>query len=342
MEECYDVCTEHKETKAEKLNRLLGRSEKFYRKEKDYEILRYRVPRTESYEESLNVLYDAVVKKICKGKNPKRDCQHIKDDTKLETDWPRECGKHYNIFFSGGADSLSLVLRHLEKREKVALFVVDFGANVVPIINSIVGTLKDIYSSELVKGPFRLFDEVKIENGESIFGLSQQPICAFDAAFIPDELKKDAIATELAYCMNDDALSYITELKAIYENTMALKSSGYYEPYPPLEFPLIKHKHSENVELIKAMENKYRRMFVFICGDYTEVFSLLCGKYKITKIESNVDDYKENKALAPAGYIIIQKSVHFLEEEKALDKNDDIKAEIKRRISRTKTRKANV
>lgn len=341
MEECYDVaCTEYKEpTKAEKLSQLLRRSDKFYRKEKDYEILRYRIPRTESYEESVSNLYDAVVKKICK--RPKRDCHHIKDDERLETEWPRECGKHYNVFFSGGADSLSLVLRHLEKREKVALFIVNFGADIAPVINSIVDTLRDIYGSELIRGPFQLFDEVKISNGESINGLNQQPICAFDAAFIPDSLKKDAIATELAYCMNDDALSYITELKAIYENTMALKSSGYYEPYPPLEFPLIKHKHSENVEFIEAIEHKYRRMFIFVCGDRTEVFTLLYGKYKITMVESDVD-YKENKALAPAGYIIIQKSVHFLEEEKALDDKDDKKAELKRKIARIKTRKAHV
>lgn len=46
----------------------------------------------------------------------------------------------------------------------------------------------------------------------------QQPFTAFFAGRISNEILEEAETFDCAYCMNDDALSFEEELKAIYEN----------------------------------------------------------------------------------------------------------------------------
>jgi hypothetical protein len=221
--------------------------------------------------------------------------------------------------FSGGCDSLSLVLRHLEKGENVALCHVIFNEDETCAAYLTYKLLKKVYG-EKVLGFFKLFDPIYVHNGEDTYGYCQQPIASFYAAMIPRSLKDNCKAIESAYIMNDDAISYIKELKAIYNNTVAFK---FLEKKVPYKFPLSKVKHSENVEYIKSIEEKYD--IVFPTGSCERPLFTAHRISNNAGLESEVYMYscntnceKENKVNETYGYLIFDGLIT-PEDEKELD-----------------------
>ena len=106
--------------------------------------------------------------------------------------WPKDS---YAIMCSGGFDSLSLALRHLEKGERVVLLSVGFSEERTSS-SLTVKLLKSIYKNAVI-GPIKLFADIFIDL-EGGNGLLQQPFTAFYAAHMPDGVRRTVKAVECA------------------------------------------------------------------------------------------------------------------------------------------------
>lgn len=162
---------------------------------------------------------------------------------------------HYNVLLSGGWDSVALVLRHLEKGEKVLPFFINFAEELEPVVRLIVEILRKVYGGEAIGSLKPLFSPIYL-NGTETMSLGQQSCATYYASRIRDEYLENSIATEIAYCMNDDALSFEENLQNIYK-------ASYYCKYPvpekyvPLEFPEKKIKHYDNASFVLDWMNKH-------------------------------------------------------------------------------------
>lgn len=210
------------------------------------------------------------------------------------------------IMFSGGIDSLSLALRHLEKGESVALLSLAFNKDELVAASLTVDILKSLFENKVKI--FYLFSECEwyFTGVESTLGLVQQPFAAFIATFMPDIVRKTAKTLEIAYCMNDDAVSFLTELKNIYNNAFKCKELLDNNNFPKIAFPLTKTKHYENLWYIDGFETKHRIIFPTFSSE-------TCGTSLYRKNNSSVyiictDNYKpttkENKECPFKGYIV--------------------------------------
>jgi len=159
----------------------------------------------------------------------------------------------YAIMYSGGYDSTSLAIRHLEKGENVVLYGLNFGGESVLAACLAAKVLQKVYGKQRVKGLTMIGPDLYNRNFDPN-GMQQQPFSAFFAAMIPETVKNNVQAVECAFIMNDDALSYEEDLKDLYNARMALYRR---EQSPKLEFPLRKYKHWENVEVVRDFEKKY-------------------------------------------------------------------------------------
>ena len=210
------------------------------------------------------------------------------------------------VMFSGGVDSLSLALRHLEKGESVALCHIAFNDTESIAAYFTYKILEKIYGKRVI-GFFKLFDTIDISHGEDSNGYGQQQFAAFFASWIPRELKSNCKAIESAYVMNDDAISYLKELRAIYNNAVAFKLP---EKKVPYNFPLIKVKHFENIEYVLNVENKYNVTFPTGSSEYPslEAFEFTdnnSNKQRVYFYHCDTDSQKENKKNDTLGYIIM-------------------------------------
>lgn len=216
--------------------------------------------------------------------------------------WPKDS---YAIMFSGGFDSLSLALRHLEKGERVFLLSVGFSEERTTS-SLTVKLLKSIYNNAVI-GPIKLFAPIFIDL-EGGNGLVQQPFTAFYAAHMPDRVRQVVKAVECAYVLNDDAISFQNELKAIYNNSV--KCHILDKENPPLKFPLTKVSHYENLEYVESIEKKYQIIFPALSSE-----GLICNKYTdkndntLYTIKGGTNFDKPNKKCDVSGYLILEKSV---------------------------------
>ena len=210
----------------------------------------------------------------------------------------------YAIMFSGGFDSLSLALRHLEKKERVCLMSVGFNENERCSAWLTVQILKSIYGEEYIK-LIKLFDTITVRNGESTSGLTQQPFCAFYASHMPDSVADTAKAVECAYVMNDDAISYLNELKAIYSNAMKCHKN---KSFPPMKFPLSKTAHFENIEYVQQIEAKHDVIFPALSSEFVKarMYKTKCKRVYIIEAGSNQE--KPNKECDVYAYVFIEHS----------------------------------
>lgn len=185
----------------------------------------------------------------------------IKENTDKHFDIPEFAEKsynpfndepHYNVLFSGGYDSTALILNHLQKGEKVVPFFITFATPEFFVANVIIETLRYFYPETLAPLK-RLFGSITSYGNEN-FKMAQQSFSAFLSAGIDEKQMRNCIATEIAFCMNDDALSYLDDLKAIYNGRLGTSMHSY---RPPLEFPLIKTTHFKNSEVALEWEKKH-------------------------------------------------------------------------------------
>ena len=199
---------------------------------------------------------------------------------------------------------LSLALRHLEKGERVVLLSVGFSEERTSS-SLTVKLLKSIYKNAVI-GPIKLFADIFIDL-EGGNGLLQQPFTAFYAAHMPDGVRRTVKAVECAYVMNDDAVSFQNELKAIYNNSM--KCHIFDKEHPPLKFPLIKISHQENLEYVAKIEKKHQIIFPALSSEGLDCDKFVDKNHNILyTIRGGINSNKPNKMCNVSGYLILEKS----------------------------------
>ena len=148
-----------------------------------------------------------------------------------------------------GVDELS----H-NKTYAIILCGVLFEENAVFYAELTAKILRHVYGDDRVAGLFLVSGQLANTNND-ISGLQQQPFTALFAAMLEESVKSKVEAVECAYIMNDDALSYLEELKNLYNARAVFYEQ---EKFPPLTFPLTKKKHWENVTTVKDFEEEHR------------------------------------------------------------------------------------
>lgn len=289
------------------------------KEDKKYDILRIYDDYNSTISHNLerNIRLTIKKKNLCK-REWKPDFDYSHSYYAAHSSWDKDS---YAIMFSGGFDSLSLALRHLEKGERV--FLLSIGFSDEQISSSLeVKLLKSIYG-EAVIGPIKLFDQIYVD-GESTSGLTQQPFTAFYATHMPDAVRNSIKALECAYIMNDDAISFQNELKAIYNNAMKCHTPG--RPYPPIKFPLTKVSHEENIEYVSMIEKKHNVIFPALSSIIVDCSKYVGKENDLYTIIGSENEEKSNKKCNIHGYLIIEKDLSPRKREKAMEK---IKCKIK-------------
>ena len=167
--------------------------------------------------------------------------------------------KHYNVFFSGGYDSLSLAIRHLEKGDLVDLYYLNFDPEMTIFAKISCAILQSIYGKNVIGLKSVLNDDPLGAAGDVEFKFAQQRLTTFLASMIKDDVLEKTIATEIAYCRNDDAISFLSELRNLYNASLSCRLDT--TAKVPLKFPLSKISHFNNSEVVYTFEEKCNVIF---------------------------------------------------------------------------------
>lgn len=167
--------------------------------------------------------------------------------------------KHYNVFFSGGYDSLSLAIRHLEKGDLVDLYYLNFDPDMTIFAEISCAILQSIYGKNVIGLKSVLNDDPLGAAGDVEFKFAQQRLTTFLASMIKDDVLEKTIATEIAYCRNDDAISFLSELRNLYNASLSCRLDT--TAKVPLKFPLSKTSHFKNSEVVYTFEEKVNVIF---------------------------------------------------------------------------------
>ena len=167
--------------------------------------------------------------------------------------------KHYNVFFSGGYDSLSLAIRHLEKGDLVDLYYLNFDPDMTIFAEISCAILQSIYGKNVIGLKYVLNEDPLGVDGDVEFKFAQQRLTTFFASMIKDDVLEKTIATEIAYCMNDDAISFLSELRNLYNASLSCRLNT--TAKVPLRFPLSKISHFDNSEVVYTFEEKCNVIF---------------------------------------------------------------------------------
>ena len=167
--------------------------------------------------------------------------------------------KHYNVFFSGGYDSLSLAIRHLEKGDLVDLYYLNFDSDMTIFAEISCAILQSIYGKNVIGLKYVLNEDPLGADGDVEFKFAQQRLTTFLASMIKDDVLEKTIATEIAYCRNDDAISFLSELRNLYNASLSCRLNT--TAKVPLRFPLSKISHFANSEVVYTFEEKCNVIF---------------------------------------------------------------------------------
>lgn len=167
--------------------------------------------------------------------------------------------KNILIPFSGGLDSTYLVWKNLKEGNKVTLVYFEIENNNTKV------TLEKVHREYLIN-QFRnefSYDKLNTSNLKykisangihNEYGLIQVPIWMLGAYFASNQCYDEI---QMGYVMNDDALSYLEEIKNLYEAYQPFSQ----KPLPKMTFPIIKEMKEE---MINDLPHNYK-LFVYSC-----------------------------------------------------------------------------
>jgi hypothetical protein len=163
-------------------------------------------------------------------------------------------GLSFAVMFSGGYDSTALVLRHLERGDCVYPYFVGFQTDSAigyqyKMADLEILAIQSFYGHELCKSLWCTVDCVGFSGMRS--ALIQQPILALIASTIAVPKNVHFTAVEIGFCMKDCAISFMTELKTIYNANCKIN----YKREIPLKFPLYQTSHDENIDYCNEFES---------------------------------------------------------------------------------------
>lgn len=172
--------------------------------------------------------------------------------------------KIVGVLFSGGLDSTYLLWKNLKEGNHVIPIYIEISNNINKSIleKNRVKLLHEKFSKEFNKDKYLLRDinyavTVGVNASEDSLYFKQIPIWIFGAIFL-QSMHFDEI--QIGYVMNDDAISYLDEIKKIYNSY-----KGILDSITPLSFPLTKMKKiqmacelpREYLDLVVSCENPH-------------------------------------------------------------------------------------
>jgi hypothetical protein len=146
--------------------------------------------------------------------------------------------KRYLVSWSGGLDSTYLIHKLLQEGHSVSAFY-------TALFNNLNKTERETKAIEEIRKifeenpKFRMLGTNKIEFAGSANCLLLKQVPAWICSVICFADSQYTTAA-IGYIMNDDAISYLTEIKAIYDSYRGISDN-----LPELEFPLLKVKKRE-------------------------------------------------------------------------------------------------
>lgn len=195
--------------------------------------------------------------------------------------------KRIGVLFSGGLDSTYLVWKNLEEGNVVVPIYIDIKNNRDKVkleknrAELLVNKFRDKYTSDKIDHVrYPLTIEV---SGNNVADLAQVPVwimgLTYSQGYDLDEI-------QIAYVMNDDAISYLSEIKKLYKSYELI--TKYNKPrLTPLKFPL-------------AQTNKYQ-MLAELPQEYKYLI-VSCEEPRIKHDPNNGDEIMDWKKLKPIEY----------------------------------------
>lgn len=141
------------------------------------------------------------------------------------------------IPFSSGLDSTTLVYNALEKKEKFKVCYINIKNNVHKTRlekqqrSKIIKLFEKKYNTHISDS-----DSIEIEvNGNQVVSLPQLPAWIMGLLYVIDP---NVTEIRMGYCMNDDAISFVSDIKKIWKSYQSVCESK----LPKITFPLLKFK----------------------------------------------------------------------------------------------------
>lgn len=158
------------------------------------------------------------------------------------------------IPFSGGLDSTTLVYRALEKKEEVKLCYISIKNN---SSKTQIETQQRAKIINLFREKYNCYirDESGIEidiQSNNMVSLPQVPVWIMGLLYSIDS---SITEVRMGYCMNDDAVSFVEDIKKIWRSYQAISDSK----LPKLTFPLLKRSKVQHVG--ELSENIFQETF---------------------------------------------------------------------------------
>lgn len=152
-----------------------------------------------------------------------------------------EKNKRVGVLFSGGLDSTYLVWDNLRKGNIVHpfYFTIENNLNKPELEKNRVNLLyKSFYETygDLINPPEYVMS-VEVMSIQSKLHLQQLPVWILGLQYCQMDFLDEI---QIGYVMNDDAISYIDDIRDIYQSYSKISDNQI-----PLKFPLIKHKKEE-------------------------------------------------------------------------------------------------
>lgn len=196
--------------------------------------------------------------------------------------------KRVAVLFSGGLDSTYLIYKNLKEGNYVYPIRVE-------IVNNVAKSLIEKQRVNLLRDLFNVEFNNRIDDVNHIFSIDvtgrfgglvfkQLPIW-LNALLYSDLTKYDEI--HLGYVMNDDAISYIDDIKKLFNSTKFLM----HENKCKLVFPLTKY---DKWTIKDSLPENYRQ-YVFSCED-PQISTGINIKINVGENKHNIRHYK------PCGY----------------------------------------
>lgn len=169
--------------------------------------------------------------------------------------------KRITVLFSGGLDSTYLVWKLLEEGHIVEPVYFEIANNKGKTISEkraikiIFDKFKENYKSQLVHYETLKTTKIEILGGSSwdrLISLAQVPVWIFGMMYING---KAADEVHVGYVLNDDAISFIPEIRKIYNSYKGICCEKAKAEWPKLKFPIIKMSKDE---IWRELPTEYR------------------------------------------------------------------------------------
>ena len=236
--------------------------------------------------------------------------------------------KRIGIAFSGGIDSTALVIRNLKAGYDVTLLRYDIGNNWSKNIlerkacDDIVQQLKKDFPGRDINYSCRNNIELNscgLALPQPVIWTSMLAMSEFNSWDKPEEI-------QIGYILNDDAISYLVDIKKLYNKFTPFRNS----PAPKLVFPLTKEPKQDLWKELKSVNDNYEQYnkMTVTCENPNVDSSLFRDKYYAALHNHEWEFLKDLKITECGNCHTCDKKVKHFGKEYLYNTCDDVKKEL--------------